>query len=94
MINVGFFFLLMFGSNSARFLWKSIPSVVKESQPQVVAAWKLGQRLWTRDYAGVHEALRGFDWSQDVQPLVAAFSGRFFFFPVFSIICNVIRRED
>ncbi|KAI9176420.1 hypothetical protein LWI28_002556 [Acer negundo] len=61
-------------SNSARFLWKSIPSAIKENQPQVVAAWKIGQRLWTRDYAGVYEAIRGFEWSQEAQPLVAAFS--------------------
>ncbi|KAF8405929.1 hypothetical protein HHK36_008007 [Tetracentron sinense] len=53
--------------NSARFLWKSIPSSIKESQPEVLAAWRIGQRLWMRDYAGVHEALRGFDWSLEVQ---------------------------
>nr|AQR56960.1 COP9 signalosome complex subunit [Hevea brasiliensis] len=60
--------------NSARFLWKSIPSAVKENQPEVVAAWRIGQKLWTRDYAGVHEAIRGFDWSQETRVLVAAFS--------------------
>ncbi|KAK7246818.1 hypothetical protein RIF29_41688 [Crotalaria pallida] len=59
---------------SARFLWKSIPSSIKESQPEVTAVWKIGQQLWLRDYAGVHEAIRGFDWSQDLQGLVAAFS--------------------
>jgi len=68
--------LLWFCSNSARFLWKSIPSSIKESQPEVAAVWKIGQKLWLRDYAGVHEAIRGFDWSQDVQGLVAAFSGK------------------
>ncbi|KAJ7968112.1 COP9 signalosome complex subunit 8 [Quillaja saponaria] len=60
--------------NSARFLWKSIPSSIKENQPEVSAAWKIGQRLWTRDYGGVHEAIRGFEWSQELQVLVAAFS--------------------
>ena len=64
-------------SNSARFLWKSIPSAIKESQLEVVAVWKIGQKLWMRDYGGVHEAIRGFDWSQEVQCLVAAFSGKF-----------------
>ncbi|KAH1115723.1 hypothetical protein J1N35_009101 [Gossypium stocksii] len=60
--------------NSARFLWKSIPPAIKESQPEVVAAWKIGQKLWQRDYAGVYEAIRGFDWTQQTQVLVAAFS--------------------
>ncbi|KAF7803663.1 COP9 signalosome complex subunit 8 [Senna tora] len=64
--------------NSARFLWKSIPSSVKENKPEVVAAWKIGQKLWTRDYGGVHEAIREFDWSQELQGLVAAYSGKLF----------------
>ncbi|XP_044491105.1 COP9 signalosome complex subunit 8 [Mangifera indica] len=60
--------------NSARFLWKSIPVGIKESQPEVVAAWGIGQKLWTRDYAGVYESIRGFQWSQEAQDLVNAFS--------------------
>ncbi|XP_019440397.1 PREDICTED: COP9 signalosome complex subunit 8 [Lupinus angustifolius] len=60
--------------NSARFLWKSIPSSIKESQPEVAAVWKIGQRLWLRDYTGLHEAIHAFDWTQDLQHLVAAFS--------------------
>ncbi|XP_030478932.1 COP9 signalosome complex subunit 8 isoform X2 [Cannabis sativa] len=61
-------------TNSARFLWKSIPAAIKDNQPELLAAWKIGQKLWVRDYGGVHEAIRGFDWSQQVQGLVAAFS--------------------
>ncbi|KAK6947502.1 CSN8/PSMD8/EIF3K [Dillenia turbinata] len=53
--------------NSARFLWKSMPSVIKENNPEVIAAWKIGQHLWTRDCAGVYDAIRGFDWSPQVQ---------------------------
>ncbi|PIA41166.1 hypothetical protein AQUCO_02300160v1 [Aquilegia coerulea] len=60
--------------NSARFLWKTIPSVVKEKQPEVVAVWKIGQQLWMRNYSGVHEAIRGFDWSPQTQGLITAFS--------------------
>ncbi|URD88160.1 peroxidase [Musa troglodytarum] len=60
--------------NSARFLWKSIPQGFKESKPELVAAWRIGQCLWTRDYAGVYDAIRGFEWSPEVAGLVAAFS--------------------
>ncbi|KAJ0011140.1 hypothetical protein Pint_32919 [Pistacia integerrima] len=60
--------------NSARFLWKSIPAGIKESQPEVVGAWCIGQKLWTRDYAGVYEAIRSFQWSQEAQDLVNSFS--------------------
>ncbi|KAG5400466.1 hypothetical protein IGI04_015073 [Brassica rapa subsp. trilocularis] len=60
--------------DSARFLWKTIPTSVKESKPEVVTAWRIGQRLWTRDYAGVYEAIRGYDWSPEAKDMVAAFS--------------------
>lgn len=64
-----------FCRNSARFLWKSIPSHVKEAQPEIVAVWKIGQCLWTRDYAGVFGAVRGFEWSAEVAGIITAFSG-------------------
>ncbi|XP_073156355.1 COP9 signalosome complex subunit 8 [Henckelia pumila] len=60
--------------NSARFLWKMIPLAVRDSQPEVSAVWKIGQRLWSRDLVGVHEAIREFNWSPDTQSIVAAFS--------------------
>ncbi|KAL8553631.1 hypothetical protein ACS0TY_002078 [Phlomoides rotata] len=60
--------------NSARFLWKKIPLAVKESQPEVSAVWKIGQRLWMKDYSGVHGAIREFNWSAQSQEMVAAFS--------------------
>ncbi|KAL6180538.1 hypothetical protein ACLB2K_047200 [Fragaria x ananassa] len=60
--------------NSMRFLWKSMPSAVKENNPEVQAAWRIGQKLWVRDYVGVYEAIRGFNWSQEAEGLVAAFS--------------------
>ncbi|KNA03003.1 hypothetical protein SOVF_213300 [Spinacia oleracea] len=61
--------------NSARFLWKSIPIAIKESQPEIIAVWGIGQKLWTRDYAGVYEAVRSFNWSPQIHPFIAAFSG-------------------
>ncbi|KAL6179030.1 hypothetical protein ACLB2K_050546 [Fragaria x ananassa] len=63
--------------NSMRFLWKSMPSAVKENNPEVQAAWRIGQKLWVRDYVGVYEAIRGFNWSQEAQGLVAAFSDHY-----------------
>ncbi|CAH8312626.1 unnamed protein product [Eruca vesicaria subsp. sativa] len=60
--------------DSARSLWEEIPSSVKESKPEVVAAWAIGQKLCTRDYADVYEAIRGYDWSQETKDMVAAFS--------------------
>ncbi|XP_051147377.1 COP9 signalosome complex subunit 8 [Andrographis paniculata] len=63
--------------NSARFLWKTIPAAVKENKPEVLAAWKIGQKLWNKDYGGVHEAIREFSWSPETQGIVAAFSDLF-----------------
>lgn len=62
-------------SNSARFLWKSIPLAMKDSQPELSAVWQIAQRLWIKEYSGVYEALRSFSWSPEVEAIVAAFSG-------------------
>ncbi|BBG96106.1 COP9 signalosome, subunit CSN8 [Prunus dulcis] len=42
---------------------------IQEGNPEVIAAWKIGQKLWVRDYGGVYEAIRGYDWSQEAQDL-------------------------
>ncbi|KAI4296285.1 hypothetical protein L6164_036254 [Bauhinia variegata] len=73
--------------NSARFLWKSIPPSIKENQPEVNAVWKIGQKLWTRDYGGVYEAIRRFDWSQELQGLVTAFS-ELYTKKMFHLLCS------
>ncbi|CAN6452576.1 unnamed protein product [Victoria cruziana] len=70
-------YMLVQDMNSARFLWKCIPNSAKESQPELVAVWAIGQRLWTRDYAGVYEALHGFDWSPEIQALVSTLTERY-----------------
>lgn len=70
-----------FCSNSARFLWKKIPAAIKEGRPEVVAVWRIGQKLWTRDYVGVYEAIREFSWTPEVQPIVASFAGKLVHFP-------------
>ncbi|KAF5943763.1 hypothetical protein HYC85_017840 [Camellia sinensis] len=61
-------------SSSAKFLWKLRASSVKETQPELVVVWKIGLRLWMQDHASVHEAIRGFNWSQETRDLVASFS--------------------
>ncbi|KAK9742570.1 hypothetical protein RND81_03G182800 [Saponaria officinalis] len=61
-------------TNSARFLWKTMPVVAKENQAEVVAVWSIGQKLWTKDYGGVYEAVRAFNWTSQLQPFVTAFS--------------------
>lgn len=69
------FLFSLFPSNSARFLWKTIPSEVRENKPEIQAAWKIGQKLWIKDYGGVHEAIREFNWSPEAEGIVTAFSG-------------------
>lgn len=60
--------------NSARFLWKRTPAVVKLDNAELTAAWKIVQCLWSHDHAAVHEALRSYDWSPDVKLVISAIS--------------------
>lgn len=63
--------------NSARFVWKRTAQTIKESSPELVAAWKIVQNMWTHDHAGVYKALKGFDWSEQVQPVATAISSTY-----------------
>jgi len=47
---------------SARFLWKRIPQEIKKTDAELYAAWGIGQRLWTQDYAATYVAFRS-HWS-------------------------------
>lgn len=58
--------------NSARFVWKRTPAAVKESSPELVAAWNIVTHMWTHDHAGVYKALKGFEWSELIQPITSA----------------------
>ncbi|KAL7583442.1 hypothetical protein Lser_V15G46082 [Lactuca serriola] len=63
--------------NSARFLWKSVPLSIKENHPEVCAVWKIGQQLWIRNYAGVYDSIRSFNWSAEIQDFIASFSEKY-----------------
>ncbi|CAI9304315.1 unnamed protein product [Lactuca saligna] len=63
--------------NSARFLWKSVPVSIKESHPEICAVWKIGQQLWIRNYAGVYDSIRSFNWSAEIQDFIASFTEKY-----------------
>lgn len=46
--------------------------------PELAAAWKIVQNMWTHDHAGVYESLNGYDWSLLVLPVTQAIRGEFF----------------
>ncbi|KAL3701922.1 hypothetical protein R1sor_019944 [Riccia sorocarpa] len=58
--------------NSARFVWKRIPAPAKQNNPELAAAWNIVKCLWTHQHAAVHEALRSYSWSPEVQQVVSA----------------------
>ena len=55
----------------ARFLYKRIPDEIRQSAPELPAAFEVLQRLWVRDYQGVWGVLGG-AWSPALQPVARA----------------------
>eukprot|EP01112_Ceratiomyxa_fruticulosa_P009578 TRINITY_DN2506_c0_g1_i1.p1 TRINITY_DN2506_c0_g1~~TRINITY_DN2506_c0_g1_i1.p1 ORF type:complete len:222 (+),score=60.89 TRINITY_DN2506_c0_g1_i1:59-667(+) len=43
--------------NSARFLWKRIPTNIKAAQAELTTIWTIGQALWKREYSNVYKVL-------------------------------------
>lgn len=73
--------------NAARFLWKRTPEAAKDGDAELAAAWRVAQKAWARDRAGVYEALSAHSWGPQTQPLAAAIreshSGR-----MFALLCK------
>ena len=56
---------------NAKYLWKRIPSNLKTRCAELGQIWLVGQRMWQRDWPGIHVALT-VEWSQDVSDIMAA----------------------
>ncbi|KAF8071113.1 rppH [Scenedesmus sp. PABB004] len=56
----------------ARFLWKRLPAEVKRDNAELNAVWRLLQYYWNKQYAGIWQALQGYQWSGQVRPFVDA----------------------
>ncbi|PSN29508.1 COP9 signalosome complex subunit 8 [Blattella germanica] len=59
---------------NAKYLWKRIPQNVKNSHAELVNIWKVGQKMWQRDFPGVYAALN-VDWSENVGHIMNALLG-------------------
>ncbi|XP_012285628.1 COP9 signalosome complex subunit 8 [Orussus abietinus] len=55
----------------AKYLWKRIPSDVKEANPELWQIWVVGQHMWQRHWPAVHLALK-VEWSEDVKHIMNA----------------------
>jgi len=64
-------YLLQSDLANAKFLWKRIPLTVKSSNPELGQVWVVGQKMWTREYAALYEALKR-DWTEALKPLMDA----------------------
>lgn len=56
---------------NAKYLWKRIPQNVKNSHAELAFIWKVGQKIWQRDFPGVYAALNA-DWSENVRHIMQA----------------------
>ncbi|XP_066543489.1 COP9 signalosome complex subunit 8 isoform X2 [Amia ocellicauda] len=65
-------YLLHNDMNNARYLWKRIPPAIKTANPELVAMWAVGQRVWQRDFPGIYTAISAHQWSESIQPVMEA----------------------
>lgn len=50
---------------NAKFLWKRIPVAAKQANLELDRIWKVGQKLWTKDYVGCYGFVKQ-DWSENI----------------------------
>ncbi len=41
-----------------------------QNNPELEAVWRLLQYAWSRQYQGIWQAMQGFQWSSQLQPLI------------------------
>ncbi|XP_026287447.1 COP9 signalosome complex subunit 8 [Frankliniella occidentalis] len=56
---------------NAKFLWKRIPTSLKNSHDELSLIWKVGQCMWKRDYPAAYSALQ-VSWSDNVRHIMLA----------------------
>ncbi|XP_023679653.1 COP9 signalosome complex subunit 8 isoform X1 [Paramormyrops kingsleyae] len=65
-------YLLHNDMNNARYLWKRIPQAIKTANPELIAIWAVGQRIWQRDFPGIYSSIAAHQWSESIQPVMEA----------------------
>ncbi|KAM9664047.1 COP9 signalosome complex subunit 8 isoform 1-T1 [Trichechus inunguis] len=65
-------YLLHNDMNNARYLWKRIPPAIKSAHSELGGIWSVGQRIWQRDFPGIYTTIGAHQWSETVQPIMAA----------------------
>eukprot|EP00026_Physarum_polycephalum_P016007 Phypoly_transcript_16828.p1 GENE.Phypoly_transcript_16828~~Phypoly_transcript_16828.p1 ORF type:complete len:203 (+),score=30.91 Phypoly_transcript_16828:81-689(+) len=71
-----FGYLLLNDLNSARFLWKRIPTEIKAAVPEFANIWKIGQAMWKREYNNIYAALNA-PWGPAYQTLAKTLAEQF-----------------
>ncbi|KAL3283157.1 hypothetical protein HHI36_006309 [Cryptolaemus montrouzieri] len=55
---------------NAKYLWKRIPSQIKESNPELGHIWSVGQYMWKKDYPSIYNALNSVTWTETVADIM------------------------
>lgn len=55
---------------NAKLLWKRIPRNITVSNPEILAVWSVGQKLWKKDLPATYLALGAYNWSEVVSEIM------------------------
>ena len=59
-------YLLCQQLDNARFLWKRLPAVPRDADPELVALWAIGKALWVKEAAQAQAAMAAYAWSPPI----------------------------
>nr|XP_023025907.1 COP9 signalosome complex subunit 8 [Leptinotarsa decemlineata] len=55
---------------NAKYLWKRIPQVTKNLNPELGHIWAVGQSMWKRDFPSIYKAINAVTWSETVTDIM------------------------
>ncbi|KAL0273751.1 UNVERIFIED_CONTAM: hypothetical protein PYX00_006357 [Menopon gallinae] len=62
-------YLYQYDLCNAKYLWKRIPNSVKFGNTELQNIWKVGKKMWQRDFPGIYVALNE-QWSNDIAEIM------------------------
>lgn len=69
-------YLYQYDLCNAKYLWKRIPNSVKFGNVELQNIWKVGKKMWQRDFLGIYVALNE-QWSNDIAEIMEKLLGKY-----------------
>lgn len=52
-----------------------MPQTITSSNPEIIAIWTVGQKLWKKDLPGTYQSLAAYNWTEPIATIMRSLEG-------------------